>query len=54
MRKILRQPLLNAAIAACGVIDKSDPTPTLPRRGRWRTLRTVRTVVPLHEHTKVK
>ena len=32
MRKILRQPLLNAAIAACGVIDKSDPTPTLPRR----------------------
>ena len=30
MRKILRQPLLNAAVAACGVIDKSDPTPTLP------------------------
>ena len=27
MRKILRQPLLNAAVAACGVIDKSDPTP---------------------------
>ena len=26
MRKILRQPLLNAAVAACGVIDKSDPT----------------------------
>ncbi len=43
MRKILRQPLLNAAIAACGVIDKSDPTPTLPRRGRWRTLRRVGT-----------
>ena len=31
MRKILRQPLLNAPVAACGVIDKSDPTPTLPR-----------------------
>ena len=27
MRKILRQPLLNAAVAACGVIDKSDPPP---------------------------
>ena len=27
MRKILRQPLLNAAVAACGVIDKSDPDP---------------------------
>ena len=34
MRKILRQLLLNAAVAVCGVIDKSDPTPTLPRRGR--------------------
>ena len=43
MRKILRQPLLNAAVAVCGVIDKSDPTPTLPRRGRWRTLRRVGT-----------
>ena len=30
MRKILRQPLLNAAVAVCGVIDKSDPTPTPP------------------------
>ena len=29
--------------AVCGVIDKSDPTPTLPRRGRWRTLRRVGT-----------
>lgn len=37
MRKILRQPLLNAAVAVCGVIDKSDPTPTLPGE-RWRTL----------------
>ena len=43
MRKILRQPLLNAAIAACGVIDTSDTTPTLPRGGRWRTLRRVGT-----------
>lgn len=33
MRKILRQPLLNAAVAVCGVIDKSDPTPTLPQGG---------------------
>ena len=43
MRKILRQTLLNAPVAACGVIDKSDPTPTLPRGGRWRTLRRVGT-----------
>ena len=27
MRKILRQPLLNAAVAACGVIDNPDPPP---------------------------
>ena len=30
MRKILRQPLLNAAVAVCGVIDKSDPHPDPP------------------------
>ena len=30
-------------VAACGVIDKSDPTPPLPRGGRWRTLRRVGT-----------
>gem|GEM_PF-2733724 len=38
-------PLLLSIVvaAAFGVVYKSDPTPTLPQGGRWRTLRKVDT-----------
>ncbi len=36
--------LSTAAFAASGVIYKSDPTPTLPQGGRWRTFRPVGTI----------
>ena len=35
------QSLTTAVLAACGVIYKSDPTPTHPQGGRRRTLPTV-------------
>ena len=38
------QSLTTAVLAACGVIYKYDPTPTLPQGGRWRPLPTVGTI----------
>ena len=38
------QSLTTAVLAACGVIYKSDPTPTLPQGGRRSMLPTVDTI----------
>ena len=40
------RPLPAAVPAALSVIYKSDPTPTLPQGGRWRTPCPVRTIIP--------